>query len=207
MKHSTIIISLMALMGCSLGTKAELRYGVTAGTNATIISTEYGANCVLRPGAELGGILRSTFESNWIAEARLNVTYTSYGVGAYNVPALTGPQIMHAMQYRYLTASIPVMGGYALPASDKVSLYGLLGPSLTYRPIVEKRTRDNGEWPSWADVNYKINHWSVDAHVKIGAEFCGHHRAEISYATNISNIVSGSSRRLHIVGFNYAYMF
>ena len=151
------------------------------------------------PGGEIYGVANIKLgEDGWMAEGRLGLSMNRWKMMSSWIPAPPDKDALSS--YYSLSVKLPVMIGYKWGISNSTGLYGLIGPSVNYSPLIEVKYTDN-----WED--YDVYHWWLGANARVGVEMGGHHRIEAMYSINLTHRVSFEPTTQHTVGLSYGYMF
>ncbi len=204
-----LVVVLSSLGGLS---QEHVRFGIGAGANMTS-SSRRGIDQgykpeKMQPGGEIFGAANVRLgERGWMAEGRLGLSLNQWKRMDLWAPRPPGPDA--DIEYRSLNLRLPVMIGYKCDLSRAVGVYGLIGPSVNYSPLRELRRYRPEEYgdPYWQS-DEQTKRWWLGGDVRIGVELFGHHRIEMAYTITLTyTATSYDTKRQHIAGIGYAYMF
>lgn len=188
----------------------KLKAGIMVGTNLEFMDHEY-AGIKLQPGIDAGVFAETRFAGNWLANARLQWSLNRIGIGAYQYmreSESAGPvsTIVPASDYKSMSIKLPLTVGRDFRAGSNASVFVLAGPMLNY--VFSAKEEIKADWwdYGWFDTQ-RYNDFRVDAMVRVGTELFGHHRIELSYDINLTDIAPRYKRRISVIGLSYGYAF
>lgn len=187
----------------------KLKAGIMVGTNLEFMDHEY-AGIKLQPGIDAGVFAETRFAGNWLANARLQWSLNRIGIGAYQLyssgPCGTPYKTAYASDYKTMSLKLPLTAGYSFPVSSNASVFVLAGPMLNYVFSAKEEIQTTWWDKGWFDAKF-YNDFRVDAMVRVGTELFGHHRIELSYDINLTDIAPRYKRRISVIGLSYGYAF